>query len=120
LIDESWRLRLHEYLRGTLEEFSAIPQCCGGVADRVHLLIELKATHCLADLMRKLKKSSTKCVREHFNLSQFSWQDGYAPFSVGSTSLAAVQGCIGNQEEHHRTLSFRDKFKAMLDRAEIV
>jgi putative transposase len=54
-----WRSRLHEYLGGTISGLGGFPQRVGGVADHVHLLIGLKATHRLADVLRELKKASS-------------------------------------------------------------
>jgi REP element-mobilizing transposase RayT len=56
LITPTWRPRLHEYLGGTVNGLGGISQIVGGVADHVHLLVGLKANHCLADIVRELKK----------------------------------------------------------------
>jgi putative transposase len=61
-IESAWRSRLHDYLGGTIRGLSGFPQGMGGVADHVHLLIGLKATHALAGVMRELKKSSSAWV----------------------------------------------------------
>ena len=58
-IDSSWRDRLHEYLGGTIRGLGGVPESVGRVADHVHLLVGLKATHCLADFVRELKKASS-------------------------------------------------------------
>ena len=56
IIDRAWQPRLHEYLGGTIAGFGGYPQSVGGIADHVHLLIGLKATQCLADVMREVEK----------------------------------------------------------------
>ena len=120
LIDTSWRPSLHEYLGGTINGLGGVPQAVGGVADHVHLLVGLKSTHCLADFVRDLKKSATNWVHETIdNGGKFSWQNGYAAFSVSAPSREAVREYIAKQEEHHRTKTFRDEWVAMLDRAGI-
>lgn len=120
LISSSWRPRLHEYLGGTVRGLGGTPEAIGGVADHIHLLVGLKSTHCLADFVRDLKKSATSWVRDTIEHGdKFSWQNGYAAFSVSVTSRKAVREYIGNQEEHHRTKSFREEWIAMLDKAEI-
>ena len=53
----------------------------GGVADHVHLLFGLSRTISLADLVKHLKTSSTKMMREKGH-GDFSWQTGYDAFSV--------------------------------------
>lgn len=66
----AWRARLHEYLGGTVAGLGGFPQGVGGVADHVHLLVGLKATHTLADFMRELKKASSVWVHEQIGLAQ--------------------------------------------------
>ena len=42
LLDQNWRLCLHEYLGSTVRGLGGIAEEVGGVADHVHLLIALK------------------------------------------------------------------------------
>jgi REP element-mobilizing transposase RayT len=112
-------VRLHEYLGGTVSGLGGFSQGVGGVADHVHLLVGLKATHCLADFMRELKRSSSIWVHDEIGDRNFAWQEGYAAFTVGSPSRDSVKGCIGGQAEHHRTKSYRTELIEMLRRAEV-
>jgi len=89
----------------------------GGTADHVHLLIELRATHTLADFMRELKKTSSKWVHETVSHPGFAWQEGYAAFTVSASAVAEVKNYIENQEEHHRERSFREELKIFLQRS---
>ena len=116
-IAPQWRLRLHEYLGGTISGLGGFPQGVGGVADHVHLLIGLKATHCLANVLRELKKASSIWIHEQVGLPSFAWQEGYAAFTVSATARAAVQKYIANQADHHRAKSFREELIAMLNKA---
>ena len=119
LIDLQWRSRLHEYLGGTISGLGGFPQGIGGVADHVHLLIGLKSTHCLADVLRELKKASSVWVHEQIGFRPFAWQEGYAAFTVSATAREAVRKYIANQEEHHRVRSFREELIDMLYKAGI-
>ena len=116
-IDSTWRLRLHEYLGGTIRGLGGFSQGVGGVADHVHLLVGLKATHCLADVMRELKKASSVWVHEEVGLRKFNWQEGYAAFTVSATARDAVKNYISSQEKHHRKITFRDELKEILKKA---
>ncbi len=109
VIEPSWRPRLHEYLGGTIRGLGGIPESIGGVADHVHLLVGLKATHCLADFMRELKKASSVWVHDEMKMAGFAWQEGYAAFTVSPSARAAVRDYIAHQEEHHRRQSFREE-----------
>jgi REP element-mobilizing transposase RayT len=117
LIEASWRSRLHEYLGGTVEGLKGFPQGVGGMADHVHLLVGLKATHCLADFMRELKKASSVWVHDEIGMRPFAWQEGYAAFTVSASARTAVQRYIANQEEHHRRKTFREELVELLEKA---
>ena len=118
-IAPQWRSRLHEYLGGTIAGLGGFPQGVGGVADHAHLLVGLKATHCLADVLRELKKASSVWVQEQIGMRSFAWQEGYAAFTVSATARDAVQRYIANQEEHHRERGFREELIDMLTKAGI-
>jgi len=112
-----WRGRLHEYLGGTIRGMDGVAESIGGVEDHVHLLIGLKTTHRIADVMRELKKKSSRWIHEEIGSDLFSWQEGYAVFSVSATARGAVKKYISNQEEHHRKRTFREELRSMLDQA---
>ena len=111
--------RLHDYLGGTVEGLGGFSQGVGGVSDHVHLLFGLKATACLSDFMRELKKASSVWMATEGGSPGFEWQKGYAAFTVSATSRAAVAEYIANQAEHHRKRSFREELQSMLEKAEI-
>ncbi len=119
LIQDEWRDELHKYLGGTINGLGGVSQQVGDVADHVHLLVGLKATHTLADVVRELKKSSSAWVRDEKRERRFAWQEGYSAFTVSPTARPAVRGYIRNQPEHHRKVSYRDELMGMLKKAGI-
>lgn len=116
LIRPEWRPRLHEYLGGTVRGLEGVALAIGGVEDHVHLLFSLRATHCLADFMRELKKASSTWSAEHHE-RDFAWQDGYAAFTVSPTHRDSVCSYIAGQEAHHRKKAFKEELVALLERA---
>jgi REP element-mobilizing transposase RayT len=116
-IEFAWRSRIHEYLGGTVRGLGGFPEIIGGVADHVHLLVGLNATHRLADFVRELKKASSVWVHDELKLPSFAWQEGYAAFTVSATARDAVRDYIAHQEEHHRGKTFREELVGMLERA---
>lgn len=44
----------------------------------------------------------------------FSWQTGYGAFSVSYTHYKEVVAYIHNQDEHHKRVTFRDEYRALL------
>ena len=53
-------------------------------------MIELKATHTLANFVRELKKASSMWVHEAIPLRAFAWQEGYAAFTVSASGVDEV------------------------------
>lgn len=60
LIHAEWRPRMHSYLGGIIRGMNGVAEIVGGVDDHVHLLASLRPVHRIADVMRDLKKDSTK------------------------------------------------------------
>src|SRR6516165_6262048 len=114
VIAPEWRSRMHEYLGGTISGLGGFSQGVGGIADHVHLLVGLKATHCLADVMRELKKSSSQWVHGEIGLRGFAWQEGYATFTVSPTARATVKRYIARQAEHHRRMESKAELLELL------
>lgn len=120
LIQSEWRDRLHRYLGGAVNGLGGVPLAIGGVADHVHLLVGLRATHCLADFMREVKRQSSVWVRDELRITGFAWQEGYSAFTVSPTALGGVRSYIETQDEHHRQRTFRDELIELLTKAEIM
>jgi REP-associated tyrosine transposase len=118
-ITPDWRPRLHEYLGGTVAGLGGVPEAVGGVTDHVHLLVGLRATHCLADVLRELKKVSSVWVYEQLGVGRFAWQEGYAAFTVSAPAREGVRRYIANQEKHHTRRPFIDELIELLQKAAI-
>ena len=116
LIANEWRERLHAFLGGTVRTAQCMPEAIGGTSDHVHLLIGIRATHRLADVMRDIKQASSKWVHETIGLKSFGWQDGYGAFTIGASQIDQVKGYIRNQDEHHRKRTFQDEYVEFLKR----
>jgi len=117
LIAAEWRPRLHAYLGGAAKTLDIIPEAVGGVADHVHLLMGMRATHRLADVMRDVKRTSSAWVHETIGEKDFEWQDGYGAFTVSVSLLETVRNYIALQEEHHRKKTFQEEYVELLQRS---
>jgi REP element-mobilizing transposase RayT len=117
MIDASVRPALHAYLATVARNAKCECYRVGGVADHVHFAIRLSRTINIAELVERLKSSSSKWVKTQSPvLSKFAWQTGYGAFSVGPTDLAALVLYIDNQEAHHRKQTFQDELRAFLQK----
>jgi len=116
IIQADWRPRLHSYLGGIIRGMNGVAETVGGVADHVHILASLRPVHCVADVIRDLKKDSTNWVKQNFR-RDYAWQEGYAAFTVSPSAIDAVRNYIANQEAHHRRHSFVDELRELLGKA---
>jgi len=117
LMAAEWRPRLHAYLGGAAKTLEVVPEAIGGVADHVHLLLGMRATHRLADVMREVKRTSSSWVHETIGEKDFEWQDGYGAFTVSVSLLEKVRNYIVHQEEHHHKKTFQEEYVELLQRS---
>jgi putative transposase len=111
-ISGDWKNDLHAYIGGTLRGLGGYPLAIGGTSDHVHVLAGIKATQCVADLVRDIKKASQSWATEKW--AGFHWQEGYAALSVSPGDVSAIAGYIANQEAHHKKVSSQDELRRIL------
>jgi REP element-mobilizing transposase RayT len=88
----------------------------GGVKDHVHMFISLSKTETLSKLIAEIKANSSRWVKsQHPDLRDFSWQGGYGAFSLSRSDYHSVIHYIANQKEHHKTVSFQDEFRKLME-----
>jgi putative transposase len=115
VLDATVRPALHAYLATVARNVDCECFRVGGVADHVHLAVRLSRTITMAKLIEELKTSSSKWLKTQSPaLASFAWQRGYGSFSVGPSDLSALLHYIDTQEEHHRTRTFQDEYRAFL------
>jgi REP element-mobilizing transposase RayT len=115
-IQPSLRTRMHAFLGGVIRQHDGVALDVGGTADHVHLIVGLKPTHTLANVLRVLKRDSSKWVHEELGLQAFAWQEGYGAFTISKSDLPSVRRYVQEQEEHHRKRSFQEEYRALLER----
>ena len=111
IIAEPWRAELHAYIGGIIRDIGAVAY--GGPGDHVQVLLGLKATHTLADVVRQMKRGSSAWIHQH-GVGKFAWQEGYGAFTVSPSQLSRVQRYIANQMEHHRKKTFEEEYLDLL------
>jgi REP element-mobilizing transposase RayT len=111
LADKEIQQRTHRYLAGICKNLNCSTLIVGGVEDHVHILCRLGKIIDISELIRDLKRDSSKRVKdEHSILNDFHWQQGYGAFSISPSHIDALTSYITNQEEHPRQESFQDEF----------
>ena len=114
-ITKDWRDNLHQYISGIITNKGAKSLAVGGWKDHVHILFGMPLTVCIADFVGEVKSNSSKWINEQqFIKGKFNWQGGYGAFSFAKSQRDIVIKYIMNQEEHHRTRSFKEEYIKIL------
>lgn len=96
--------RLAACIRAECETLGARVLALGGVADHVHLLVELPATVSVAQVAQRVKGASSHLVNHELAPEGgFRWQTGYGAFSLSPEDVERLVRYIRNQAEHHRS-----------------
>jgi REP element-mobilizing transposase RayT len=89
----------------------------GGVADHVHILFDMGKMHAPVEFVERVKRASSKFVKTlGAKYRKLYWQRGYAMFSVSPILLDEAEAYVRDQEEHHRTKSFQEEYRTLLQR----
>jgi putative transposase len=111
---------LYRYLWGILKNHKCHLYRVNGTSDHIHLLFSLHPTVPLAEIVKDLKTSSTRWIKGSPLLPRFEgWQDGYSAFTHNRADRERLVEYIKKQEEHHRTRTFEEEYRALLEEAEI-
>ncbi|MBS1542047.1 MAG: IS200/IS605 family transposase [Bacteroidetes bacterium] len=120
LIGESWKDELHKYIAGIIEGKKQKSIIVNGMADHIHVLIGLRPSTNISDLVSDIKNNSSNFINDRkFLRWHFSWQEGYGAFSYSHSQLNNVYQYILNQERHHRTRTFREEYLEILEKFDI-
>ena len=116
-LDLAVRPRMHAYLATVCRDCGCEAYRVGGAADHVHIAARLARTISQANLLENIKKTSSAWIkRQGKQYSAFFWQGGYGDFSIGWSQLGELVRYIERQEQHHRTHSFQEEYRNLLEK----
>lgn len=120
IISSSWKDELYKYITGIVQTNNHKLICINGMPDHIHILIGMRPTQSVSDLLQDIKGSSSKWINDKKLVKgKFEWQEGYGAFSYGKSQLKDVIAYIEKQEEHHAKKSFREEYLDFLKKFEI-
>ena len=120
LADQGLRLEMHAMLGQLCNRFKCPVITVGGVEDHVHIACFLGRQTALSDLLKEVKRESAVWIKQCApQQSGFEWQQGYAAFSISSSHIDALVEYIQTQEQHHRTESFQDELRRVLQKNQV-
>ena len=115
-IIKAWREDLHSYIAGIINQDDGLKSLAvGGWKDHVHIFFGLSVSLPISDVLRIVKSKSSKWINDKKHVKgKFQWQEGYSAFSYSKSQRNNVIQYIINQEEHHRTKTFKEEYFEIL------
>jgi len=115
VMTKSKREELFKYMTGVLQKKKCHIYRINGVEDHLHILTDLHPEVALASLVKDLKISSGKFIKDKKLFKNFKgWQKGYGAFTYSIDKKEILIEYIINQEEHHRKKSSREELIKLL------
>jgi putative transposase len=107
--------RMHAYLATICRDAGGNALRIGGISDHVHILSTLPRTISQSKMIEQLKTTSSKWIKTvDVRFRNFSWQRGYAAFSVSPSQTETVVKYIDRQKDHHRARTFQEEYLELL------
>lgn len=120
LLATNFRTNVFEYIAGILRNKNQYPLAVNGHKDHVHIFFELNPSASVADVMEMVKANSSKWINEnHFVKGKFEWQRGYGCFTYSRSQRDSVIRYLMDQENHHKSITFREEYLELLNKNEI-
>lgn len=101
---------LYAYMGSVIKDLESIPIIINGTFDHVHIMAVMSKNISLAKFLENIKQHSSRWIKskgDHYKY--FSWQGGYAGFSISPSLHDKTKSYIQNQEEHHKKLTFKEE-----------
>jgi len=109
------RPELFQYIAGLLKKKNCHLYRINGVEDHLHIATHLHPSVALASLVKDIKLSTTKLIKEQNIFPDFGgWQDGYGAFTYHTDATNNLIEYVKNQEEHHRIKTFEEEYRELL------
>jgi REP element-mobilizing transposase RayT len=119
-LDKPHREMLYKYIWGILKKNRCYLYRINGTENHLHLLIHLHPSVSLAHLIKDIKLASSDFIKRENLFPNFTgWQKGYGAFTHHVQDKYRLIEYIKNQEDHHKTVSWKQEFRSLLKEHEI-
>jgi REP element-mobilizing transposase RayT len=120
LISKIHREELYKYITGIVQNRGQKMLSIFCMPDHVHLLVGIKPSITISDLVRDIKAGSSNFINQQYYVNgKFNWQEGFGAFSYSKSQIDTVIKYILSQEEHHKKTTFREEYFDFLEKFEI-
>lgn len=109
------RAELFKYMWGILKNKKCHLYRINGVEDHIHIVTHIHPTIALANLIKDIKLASSAFIKEKNLFPNFDgWQEGYSAFTYSIKEKDYLIEYVKNQEEHHKTITFKEELIELL------
>jgi putative transposase len=115
LINSSVENKIYQFISEQLREQGCPVRIINGMPDHIHCLFLLSPQKSIAEVIKQIKGSSSHYINQN-NLidNKFSWQTGYAAYSVSESVVEKVYEYIKNQKQHHAKKTFQQEYEEFI------
>jgi len=106
---------IYGYMRGQYIDTGCKVRIINGMPDHVHSLFLLNPNKSIAEVINQVKGCTSHSINQNEIIPEkFSWQTGYAAFSVSESAVDRVEQYIINQKHRHSERSFEEEYERLL------
>lgn len=107
--------KIYQFISEQFRESGCPVRNINGMSDHIHCLFLLNPQKSIAEVIKQIKGSSSHYINQNNLISEkFSWQTGYASYSVSESVVEKVFTYIKNQKIHHQKKSFSQEYEEFL------
>jgi REP element-mobilizing transposase RayT len=103
--------QIYQFISDQLREQDCPVRIINGMPDHIHCLFLLSPQKTISDVVKQIKGSSSHFINQQELIPEkFSWQTGYAAYSVSESVVNKVFEYIQNQKIHHQKKTFQQEY----------
>ena len=115
LIHSGVEAKIYDEMRNQFIETGCPVRVINGMPDHVHCLFLYNPQKTLVEIIKQVKGSTSHWINSNNIINEkFSWQTGYAAYSVSESVVETVYRYIARQKEHHHKQTFTDEYDAFI------
>ena len=109
-LTEDIKWTIFNHIKGNAKLKGIYIGCINGYKDHVHCILSLKADQTLSKSIQLIKGDSSFWINQKaLTKTKFEWADEYYAVSFSESHLKKVREYIQNQEEHHRSKTWKQE-----------
>ena len=115
LLHQKNEQKVYTFIAEQLRELGCPVRIINGMPDHIHCLFLLNKQKSIADVIKQIKGSSSHYINKNDIIpDKFSWQTGYAAYSVSESVVEKVFQYIKTQKEHHQKKTYQQEYEEFL------